>query len=140
MTIVEELRAKVSRDNRELLDRAADEIEDLDRNLSAAYKRIEKLEKQLPPCKVGELVWCLEKEGDEYCGVVGEMFLAVAGNAVITSAFLDCANEVGAILEYYIRETQDNLGFEVSFYPLEDCFTSRTEAERALKERCGYEP
>lgn len=29
MTIVEELRAKVSRDNRELLDRAADEIEKL---------------------------------------------------------------------------------------------------------------
>lgn len=43
-SVVEELRAKVSRDNRELLDRAAEEIEDLDRNLLAAYKRIEELE------------------------------------------------------------------------------------------------
>ena len=46
MTIVEELRAKVSRDNRDLLDRAADEIEDLDRNLAAAYKKIEEMEKR----------------------------------------------------------------------------------------------
>lgn len=46
MNIVEELRSKVSRDNRELLDRAAAEIEELDRNLVAAYKRIEELERE----------------------------------------------------------------------------------------------
>ena len=46
MTIIEELRAKASRDNRELLDRAADKIEDLDRNLAAAYKRIEEMKKR----------------------------------------------------------------------------------------------
>lgn len=44
MNIVEELRNKKSRDNRDLLDRAADEIEDLDRKLRAAYKKIEVLE------------------------------------------------------------------------------------------------
>lgn len=137
MSIVEELRSKVSRDNRELLDRAAAEIEDLDEKLTAADKMIEELQKQMPPCKVGDTVWCLEKEDGEYCGVVGEMFLAVAGNAVIASAFIDSAVDVDEELKYYIRETQDNLGVEVSFYPLEDCFTSRSEAERALKERCG---
>jgi hypothetical protein len=42
--MVEELRSKVSRDNRELLDRAADEIENLDEKLAAAHKRIEELE------------------------------------------------------------------------------------------------
>ena len=57
MTIVEELRSKVSRDNRELLDRAAEEIEDLDEKLAAAYKKIEELQKQLPPCKVGDVVY-----------------------------------------------------------------------------------
>ncbi len=45
MNLVEELRNKVSRDNRELLDRAANEIEDLDRNLVAAYKKIEELKR-----------------------------------------------------------------------------------------------
>lgn len=44
MNLVEELRSKKSRDNRDLLDRAADEIEDLERNLLAAYKKIEELE------------------------------------------------------------------------------------------------
>ena len=34
MTLVEELRAKKSRDNRELLDRAADRIEELERKQS----------------------------------------------------------------------------------------------------------
>ena len=128
MTIVEELRSKVSRDNRELLDRAAEEI----KNLTIENGKLEMEIAAAPPYKVGEMVWCLEKEDGEYCGVVGEMFLAVAGNAVITSAFLDCANETEDILEYYIGETQDNNGVEVSFYPLEDCFSTRKEAEEAL--------
>lgn len=41
MSIVEELRSKASRDNRDLLDRAAAEIEDLERNLAGAYKKVE---------------------------------------------------------------------------------------------------
>lgn len=44
MSIVEELRSKVSRDNRDLLDHAAAEIEDLKRNLEAAYAKIEALQ------------------------------------------------------------------------------------------------
>ena len=44
MSIVEELRNKTSRDNRELLDRAASEIEDLERNLDAAYAKMETLQ------------------------------------------------------------------------------------------------
>ena len=47
MNIVEELRNKTSRDNRDLLDRAALEIEDLERNLEAAYERIERLNIEL---------------------------------------------------------------------------------------------
>lgn len=45
MTLIEELRAKVSRDNRELLDRAADRIEELYRTLLTAYEKIEELER-----------------------------------------------------------------------------------------------
>ena len=41
MNLIEELRNKTSRDNRDLLDRAAAEIEDLERNLMSAYKKIE---------------------------------------------------------------------------------------------------
>ncbi len=36
MSLVEELRSKKSRDNRELLDRAADMIEELEKQLSSA--------------------------------------------------------------------------------------------------------
>ena len=70
MTIVEELRAKVSRDNRELLDRAAEEIEDLDRKLAAAYKKIEEMEKQLPPCKVGDIAYCIISKGGLSGGLI----------------------------------------------------------------------
>lgn len=48
MTLVEELRSKKSRDNRELLDRAADRIEELERELSRLT---------IPPCKVGDVVY-----------------------------------------------------------------------------------
>lgn len=47
MNIIEELRTKPSRDNRELLDRAANEIEDLERNLKAAYAKMEELNIEL---------------------------------------------------------------------------------------------
>ena len=47
MNIIEELRTKPSRDNRELLDRAANEIEDLERNLEAAYAKVEELNIEL---------------------------------------------------------------------------------------------
>lgn len=42
MTISEELRAKESRDNRDLLDRAADMIEDLKTQLDIAYEQHER--------------------------------------------------------------------------------------------------
>lgn len=119
MTIVEELRSKVSRDNRELLDRAAEEIknltiengklkteiEDLDRNLSAAYKKIEELQKQLPPCKVGDVVY----------QVVDKIY-----ESKIRGVIYDTEN-------YAFDERA--IGKSV--------FLSREKAERALKERCG---
>lgn len=43
MSIVEELRVKTSRDNRDLLDRAANEIEWLRQDLEGAYERIDEL-------------------------------------------------------------------------------------------------
>lgn len=43
MSIVEELRAKTSRDNRDLLDRAANEIEWLRQDLEGACERIDEL-------------------------------------------------------------------------------------------------
>lgn len=90
----------------------------------------------VPPCKVGDTVWCLQKEDGEYAGMIGEMFLAVAGNAVITTAFMyDFANDAEEAIEYYIQNTQDELSSDVEFYPLCDCFASRDEAEKALAER-----
>jgi t-SNARE complex subunit (syntaxin) len=42
MTLIEELRAKEIRDNRDLLDRAADTIEDLQTQLDIAYEQHER--------------------------------------------------------------------------------------------------
>ena len=42
MTLIEELRGKESRDNRDLLDRAADTIEDLQLQLDVAYEQHER--------------------------------------------------------------------------------------------------
>lgn len=43
MSLVEELRSKKSRDNRELLDRAADRIEELEKQLSSMLTNEEKV-------------------------------------------------------------------------------------------------
>jgi hypothetical protein len=90
----------------------------------------------VPPFVVGDTVWCLQKEDGEYAGLIGEMFLAVVGDAVITTAFMyDFANDAEEAIEYYIQNTQDELSTDVEFYPLCDCFASREEAEKALAER-----
>lgn len=118
MTIVEELRAKVSRDNRELLDRAADRIEDLDRNLAAAYKRIEELEKQLPPCKVGDyvrfkgLVTPWKVTAMHFYDAEGDPQISITCGKVTSTMTLTEFSEYAFVL-------------------------TKEEAERALKERCG---
>lgn len=47
MSLVEELRSKKSRDNRELLDRAADRIEELEKQLSYVLTNNEKVSEAL---------------------------------------------------------------------------------------------
>ena len=90
----------------------------------------------VPPFAAGETVWCLEREDGEYVGIVGEMFIAVVGNAVIASAFLhDFGNDIDEALEYYIQETEASFEVDVSFFPLNDCFATKEEAEKALAER-----
>ena len=90
----------------------------------------------VPPFVAGETVWCLEREREEYVGIIGEMFIAVVGNAVIASAFLyDFGNDIDEALEYYINETKANFEADVSFFPLSDCFATKEEAEKALAER-----
>lgn len=64
MSIVEELRSKVSRDNRELLDRAVAEIEDLERNLEAAYKKVEDQHEEI--CRLHSHIRSLERSRDNW--------------------------------------------------------------------------
>lgn len=104
MTIVEELRAKVSRDNRELLDRAADEIEDLDRNLAAAYKRIEELEKRFAAPKTAAQI---KKEdssrGHHHLKILPKYYMDVeCGIKSFEIRFNDRGFKVGDIL--YLEE------------------------------------
>lgn len=104
MTIVEELRAKVSRDNRELLDRAADEIEDLDRNLSAAYKRIEEMEKRsTAPKTAAQIKKADSSRGHHHLKILPKYYMDVErGIKSFEIRFNDRGFKVGDIL--YLEE------------------------------------
>ena len=130
MTIVEELRAKVSRDNRELLDRAADEIEDLDRNLAAAYKRIEELERQ-QGFEAGQSIWVVERDHDEAVDVSQVLFLAKSKGCIIAAPYIDDLN-FDETIEYLIEQTSENVEAELLVYHIEDCFATKEEAKREL--------
>ena len=69
MTLVEELRSKKSRDNRELLDRAADRIEELEAGYTKQSEWIS-VEERLPEPNVSCLV--AAKVGDRMVVDIGE--------------------------------------------------------------------
>lgn len=85
----------------------------------------------VPPCKVGDKVWVINRDEDDYDGY---MFLAQSGNVVIVSPFVN-DYDTSETLDYFVRKTLDGMDADLYVFPLEDCYTSKEEAEKALKER-----
>lgn len=87
----------------------------------------------VPPCKVGDDVWVIDRENGEAVGVSCVMFLAKSKGCIIATAQIN-DYDLDEIIEYHIIETQDNFDTDLMVYSDDDCFPTREEAERALKE------
>ena len=58
--------------------------------------------------------------------------LAVAGNAVIVTSFVDDQDDLDSTLAYHIRETAVNFDSDLAVFPLSDCYAVYEAARAAL--------
>ena len=88
----------------------------------------------VPPCKVGDKIWVIERKNgkpvDFYCIV----FLSSSKGFVIGTPQIDHMG-IDKMIDYHIRETANEYETNLVVYPEEDCFVTREEAEKALKEK-----
>lgn len=90
------------------------------------------------PCAPGTEVWVVERDEDGCAAdVSGFMLLAKAGDAVILTAYINDLENVQDTLAYHMNETAENYYTNLAVFPTDDCYTTREEAEEALKERGG---
>ena len=88
----------------------------------------------VPKFTAGDHIWVIDREDGEAVGVSGVQYMANCKNCVIATAFIN-DYDFDETLEYHISETQERFDAELAVYPEEDCFLTREEAEKALKER-----
>lgn len=81
----------------------------------------------------GDTVWVLTRDEDGVPDDVdGYMLLAVAGNAVIVTSFVDDRDDLDSTLAYHIRETAVNFDSDLAVFPLSDCYAVYEAARAAL--------
>ena len=85
----------------------------------------------------GEVIWALERDGDEVCDTVGEVYLATVGDFVITCPQFYGLDTLQEVMEQFVEETQDNSSLDMSVYPLCDCFETLEEANAELERQGG---
>ncbi len=88
----------------------------------------------VPPCKVGDTVWVIEREYGEAVDVSGVIFLAKSKGCIIVTAHIN-NYDIDETIYYHINETQDEYDTNLMVYSDDDCFLTREEAEKALEER-----
>jgi hypothetical protein len=88
----------------------------------------------VPPCKVGDHIWVIDREDGEAVDVSCVQYMANCKNFVIATAFIN-DYDFDETLEYHTSETQERFDTELEVYLEEDCFLTREEAEKALAER-----
>ena len=84
------------------------------------------------PYKVGDEVWVINREPGEDADISCIMFLAKSKGCIIGTSWINDYDLDGTLL-YHIHETQENYNTELMVYPDEDCFSTKEEAEQALK-------
>lgn len=84
------------------------------------------------PCKVGDIVWCIEDDG--YAGYV---FIAMSGKHYIVSAEYTHCDDIYEQLEEMEEDTENGFEPSVSVFHKDRVFLTREEAEAKLKEMEG---
>ena len=82
--------------------------------------------------EIGQEIWVVERECGEAVDISGVLFLATSKGCVICTSWIN-DYDFDEIIEYHIEETSEESGTELYVYPIDDCFETREEAERALK-------
>ncbi|MGN0451070.1 MAG: hypothetical protein ACI4FN_02985, partial [Acutalibacteraceae bacterium] len=90
----------------------------------------------LPPCKVGEGIWVIDREDGEAVDISRVMFLAKSKGCIIATPWINDF-DIDETIEFHINETQNNFETDLEVYPDEDCFLAREEAEKALERSKG---
>ncbi len=87
------------------------------------------------PCKVGDTVWIVERDGyGDACDVSGFLFMGICNNAVIvTVARYNHNNGIDHILQKHIEETAEDYGTYLSVFPIDDMYLTCEEAKKALE-------
>ena len=108
-----------------LLDKAFDKL--------AKYEDLEEQGLLLKlPCKVGDTVWCVDVDEDDYSGMI---FMGMCGDYVIVcSTYAHLEDAFDAQIAEMALESKENYGVEVYIYHKDDVFLTREEAEAKLKE------
>ena len=87
------------------------------------------------PCKVGDMVWIVERDGyGDACDASRFMFMGICNNAVIvTVTSYNHNNGIDHILQKHIEETAEDYETYLSVFPIDDMYLTREEAEKALE-------
>lgn len=89
------------------------------------------------PCKVGDIIWVIERDEDdeESDDVEGYKFIAANDECVIVA--VEPFGLDGSISEYLIAEETSDFGVDVHAFPIDDIYLTRAEAEAALAAQEG---
>ena len=88
----------------------------------------------VPPCKVGDTVWVIDREYGEAVDVSRVIFLAKSKGCIIATAQIN-NYDIDETIWDHINETQENCDTDLMVYSDDDCFLAKEEAEKALKAR-----
>ena len=83
--------------------------------------------------QAGEVIWILERDGDEPYDIVGVTYLATVADYVITCPQFYGHDTLQDVMGQFAEETQDNSSLDMSVYPLCDCFATREEGSAELE-------
>lgn len=82
------------------------------------------------PCKVGDTVWIIDKDTNDYDGY---LFMANCGEYVIVATeYVHCAGNFQIQLMEMVDESYDNFGVDVEIFHKDNVFLTKEEAEKAL--------
>lgn len=87
------------------------------------------------PCAPGTEVWVVERVGRYVVGAYRYMFLAKVGDAVILTPYRNGLKNVQDASAYYIQKTAEDAEdyADLAVFPVDDCYTTREKAEKALE-------